>query len=56
MKITRFEDIESWQLARELTKFIYDAMKERAFSKDYALRDQICRASVSVMSYTCPVK
>ena len=50
MKITRFEDIESWQLARELTKFIYNAVKERAFSKDYGLRDQICRASLSVMS------
>jgi four helix bundle protein len=52
MKITRFEDIESWQLARELTKLIYDAAKGQQFSKDYGLKDQICRASVSVMSNT----
>ncbi len=50
MKITRFENIESWQLARELTQFIYKAVKSREFSKDYGLKDQICRASVSAMS------
>lgn len=51
MRITRFEDIESWQLARELTNLIYHIVKTHNFSKDYGLRDQICRASVSIMNY-----
>ena len=50
MKITRFEDIEAWQLSRELTRSIYKVTKNHSFSKDYGLRDQICRASVSIMS------
>ena len=50
MKITRFENIESWQIARKLTKLIYKSAKNTRFSKDYGLRDQICRASVSIMS------
>ena len=50
MKITRFEDIESWKMARELTETIYRIVKAHQFSKDYSLKDQICRASVSVMS------
>lgn len=50
MKITCFEDIESWQMARELTRQVYNVAKSQKFSKDYGLKDQICRASVSVMS------
>jgi four helix bundle protein len=50
MKITRFEDIESWQLARKLCKLIYKNVRNHSFAKDYGLKDQICRASVSVMS------
>lgn len=50
MKITKFEDIEAWQLGRELSRHVYRAVKGVSFSKDYELRDQICRASVSVMS------
>ena len=49
-KITRFEDIESWKKARELNKRIYTVTNGRAFSRDYSLRDQIRRASVSIMS------
>src|SRR4030042_93999 len=50
MKITKFEDVEAWQFGRELSQHIYRAVKGANFSKDYGLRDQICRASVSVMS------
>jgi four helix bundle protein len=50
MKITRFEDIEAWQIGRYLCRLEYDAVKKERFSKDYGLKDQICRASVSVMS------
>lgn len=48
--ITRFEEIEAWQTARELTKFIYSLTEEIKFSHDFGLKDQIRRASVSVMS------
>ena len=50
MKITRFEDIESWQLGRKLTKLVYGTVKGKRFSKDYGLKDQVCRASVSIMA------
>ena len=49
MKITRFEDIEGWQLARELTKRVYAVAMRGAFAKDFGLRDQITRASGSAM-------
>jgi len=48
--INRFEDIEAWQQARSLTQSIYRMAKTGGLSKDYGLRDQIQRASVSVMS------
>jgi len=49
-KIERFEEIEAWKKARVLTREIYKVTSQGAFSKDYGLRDQIRRASVSVMS------
>jgi four helix bundle protein len=49
-KISKFEDIEAWQLAREMTKAIYAISNDGAFAKDFGLRDQIRRASVSIMS------
>ena len=49
MTIRRFEDIEGWQLARELTKRVYSVALRGAFSKDFGLRDQITRASGSAM-------
>jgi four helix bundle protein len=48
--ITRFEEIEAWQTARELTKMIYSLTEEIKFSRDFGLKDQIRRASVSIMS------
>lgn len=45
-----FTEIEAWQRARELTSRIYAVSKHGAFAKDLGLRDQIRRASVSVMS------
>jgi four helix bundle protein len=49
-KIERFEDIEAWQKARELTQQIYAVSSDGAFARDFGLRDQIRRAAVSVMS------
>jgi four helix bundle protein len=48
--IVRFEDIQAWQTARELTRWVYGLSGQGAFSKDFGLRDQIRRAAVSVMS------
>lgn len=47
MKIEKFEDIISWQKSKELTICVY---KIFADSKDFGFRDQIRRASVSVMN------
>ena len=56
-KIERLEDINAWQKARELVRIIYDVTKERDFAKDYSLKDQIRRASISIMSnIASPVK
>lgn len=49
MKIERFEDIEGWQIARELTREVYRVTKTDLFSKDFGLKDQITRASGSIM-------
>lgn len=49
MKIERFEDIEAWQLARELTRKVYRLTKKPAFAKDYGLKKQIQDASGSSM-------
>lgn len=45
--IERFEDLLCWKKARELTSEVYKALKD---CKDYGFKDQIQRASVSVMS------
>jgi len=50
MTIQRFEDIQSWQEAKKLTVEIYRLTNQNAFSRDFALRDQIRRASVSIMA------
>ncbi|OGP70693.1 MAG: four helix bundle protein, partial [Deltaproteobacteria bacterium RBG_13_58_19] len=49
-KIERFEEIDAWKKARELTKNIYEITGKGNISKDFALRDQLRRASVSIMA------
>jgi len=49
MKIERFEQIEAWQLARDLTKEIYRLTKRDRFSKDLRLKGQIQSAAGSSM-------
>lgn len=44
------EEIDAWRKARELVKQVYAITKKSAFSKDYGLKDQIRRASISTMS------
>jgi four helix bundle protein len=49
MKISRFEDIEAWQLARDLTSKVYRLTKKQAFGRDYGLKRQIQEAAGSSM-------
>jgi len=46
----RFEDLEVWQRAKDLTNLIYKYSTDGSFSRDFGLRDQMRRASVSIMS------
>ena len=41
MRIERFEDIEAWQLARQLTRKVYDLTKKPEFARDFGLKGQI---------------
>lgn len=49
MKIERFEDIEAWQLARQLTHTIYALTHKPDFAKDHGLKSQIRNAAGSSM-------
>lgn len=46
----RFEEIQAWQKAREITRRIYLMSNKADFAKDFSLRDQMKRASVSIMA------
>jgi four helix bundle protein len=48
--IKRFEDLEVWKDAREFTKVIYRITRNEELKKDFAFKDQIRRASISVMN------
>jgi four helix bundle protein len=50
VKIKKFEDIESWKKARRLANEIYETTATGGFVPDFGLKDQIRRASVSVLS------
>jgi len=49
MRIDRFEDIEAWQLARELACKVYGLTKKANFARDFGLRGQIQNAAGSCM-------
>ncbi len=46
----RLEDIQAWQKARQVTRMIYGLTTNGMFAKDFGLRSQIRRASVSIMA------
>ena len=50
MQVKNFEDLEIWKDARVLTREIYQLTRDSKFARDFALRDQIRRAAVSIMS------
>lgn len=47
MKIEKFEDIVCWQKSKEMTVLLYGRYKD---SDDFIFRDQILKASMSIMS------
>ncbi len=49
-KINKFEDLTCWKRARALLKRIYKETDENPFRKDFILKDQIRRSSLSVMA------
>ena len=49
-RIERFEEIDAWKKARELTRAVYRVTNGPAFARDFGLKDQIRSAAVSVMS------
>lgn len=46
----RFEELEVWQTAREITRTVYSLSNQGDFSRDWGLRDQMRRSAVSIMS------
>jgi len=48
--VKSFEDLKTWQEARELARMIYTLTNKPVFNQDYGLKDQIRRAAVSVSS------
>ena len=46
----RFEELEVWQRAKELTNLVYKYSSDGIFMRDFGLRDQMRRAAVSIMS------
>ena len=49
-KITRFEDLKCWQLARELVGLVFRACEEGKLAKDFETKAQIKRAAMSTMN------
>jgi four helix bundle protein len=45
-----FEEINAWQRGRDLTNLVYKVTAEGKFARDFALCDQMRRASISIMS------
>ena len=50
MRIERFEDILGWQKGRDLCRMVYRLTGQKVFRQDFGLRDQMRRASVSILS------
>ncbi|MGH8127266.1 MAG: four helix bundle protein [Gammaproteobacteria bacterium] len=50
MAVDRFEKLVAWQKARVLNREVYRITGKQPFAKDFALRDQIRRSSVSAMA------
>ena len=49
MRIQKFEEIEAWKMGRRLSVLVYSVSGVGEFARDFGLKDQIRRASGSVM-------
>lgn len=50
MGIKQFTDIRAWQSSRQLARLVYDLSDAIDTQRDFALRDQLRRAALSVMN------
>jgi four helix bundle protein len=48
--MSHFEELKVWQKAVDLAVKVYEITKEDPFNKDYGLKDQMRRSSVSISS------
>jgi len=48
-KINKFEDMLIWQKSRIVVNHIYDLTSKDNFKRDFALKNQIIRAGISIM-------
>jgi four helix bundle protein len=48
--MSHFEELKVWQKAADLAVKVYAITKAEPFNKDFGLRDQMRRASVSISS------
>ena len=46
----KFQELRVWQKSKDLAVYIYQVTGKGQFAKDYSLKDQILRASVSIPS------
>lgn len=49
MSIRRFEDIESWQMGRQLSRQVYEVVRDSALGRHFSLKDQMLRSAGSIM-------
>jgi len=49
-QVRQIESLDCWKQARVLVKMIYQATNQKPFASDFGLKDQIQRASVSIMA------
>ncbi|MCC6866419.1 MAG: four helix bundle protein [Ignavibacteria bacterium] len=47
-KIQRFEDLEVYKNALDISVYVYELTSQGKLSKDYGLKDQLTRAAVSI--------
>ena len=48
--VTKFEDVEIWQLARKVEQFTFELTNKELLSRDYKLKNQMNDSSCSIMS------
>ncbi len=48
--IKKFEDMEIWQISRQISSHTYNLTRSEIFARDFGLSNQMRRAAVSIMS------